>query len=76
MTNRQQSEEGQVQAEALRLIKEELEAVSFDIDSNTRQTQISFERHVELVTRRKGLIKLLKMHGGSPAEYAPERIAQ
>lgn len=66
----------EAQAKAIRLIEEQIEAVGFDIDANSRQTQVSLERHMELVARRKDLVKVLKMLGGKPAEYAPERIAQ
>lgn len=62
-------------AKAIRLIEEQLEAVRFDIHENARQTIQTIDRRMELQQREAALLRLLRMHGGVAAEYAPERVS-
>lgn len=62
-----------VTAKAIRLIEEKLEGVRFDLSENARQTIQTIDRRSELQERERALLKLLRMHGGVAAEYAPER---
>jgi hypothetical protein len=62
-----------VMEKARKIIEAQIEAIGFDIDANARQTIASIQRHNELLDRRRGLTRLLQMHGGTPATYAPER---
>lgn len=53
---------------ALKLIADQIDAASADIEANRRQMVVDVERHHELMDRRKQLLRLYQMHGGSAAE--------
>lgn len=57
---------------ALKLIADQIDAASADIEHNRRQMVVDVERHHELMDRRKQLVRLYQMHGGDAAQVVAE----
>jgi hypothetical protein len=59
---------------AMRLAEQELAAIGFDLDRNSRQTIQSIEERHDLLERRKRVLRLYEMLGGDPQAVAMERM--